>query len=766
MLEPQSSHRFVDTHHGSLAPLPVSERDAELSVIAEGDESPERSRTNILPSCPVTSDHDGLPVETEGQAYAFKEDLPAERFDEHHEAVDSDHDLQGDIMPDGQHLTSSSVNTFHSIPLDSPQQARPSAPRAGNHTQPLPSMPAVSSPVTHERDALTAPLPVIPVSNSASALTTMFVPLNDSPPRTQAHKSSTPGFPTLPAPSPLRKSMRVPQEAAAVSVIPSTTPAPAPAPLGKRTSWLMKAREAKAMEGAATRSSALGNMTTAAVPSNMAAPCMSTAVKRKSGEMLGVLSYAPDKNGDQRKSKVAKSTEADIAPLISKEKGKAIERVPPAVKAKLAHTVAPTHNVQSHDMDVDEQLVPLNDADGFIGQFKRTVEGLGARASKSMGKSLGGAAAAAALAEARAAAEARVAERNKVNGKVNDPGAPSEANVSPARQLSATLTPPQHDRSSVPTSQTEETGRRLSLSDLVPDTEKFRESRPAMKTTQVPYSHIQTNKGDESISTTPPNSPPSQRRSSLVKPAGPVFNKQPVFMPPTSKQTSTASERPKDFVFNLPMSKFALPASMSLGVPARLTSPPSGLRPPLQGGSQVSAQSSQASLFSDTAFDQDSEVPAWMPSTQDTSYNVDSQPRDAKLTALDDDDDSWPLEEKLAAAEQGWRPFDFNNVDKEDTWSSLPTESQGPTRSLTGEKKTVLPARAAAPQAHDMDVDTDEQEGTGQEQEQEAVEISDADEGSIAETGDLEEVAQSSSSTPVEVSLIEHGPSSLPTAVN
>ncbi|KAF8846369.1 hypothetical protein BDN67DRAFT_940168 [Paxillus ammoniavirescens] len=747
MLEPQSSHCFMETQHGSLAPLLVSERDAELSVIAEGDESPERSRTNILPSCPVTSDHDGLPIETEGQAYAFQEDLPAERST-HREAVDSSHDLQGDIMPDGQHLTSSSVNTFHSIPLDSPQQARPSVLPAGNHTQPLPSMPAVSSPATHEGDALTVPLPVIPVSNSASALTTMFVPLNDSPPRTQVHKSSTPGFPTLPAPSPLRKSMRVPQEAAAVSVIPSTTPAPAPAPLGKRTSWLMKAREAKVMEGAVTRSSTLGNMTTAAVPSNVAVPCMSTAVKRKSGEMLGMPPYAPDKNGDQRKSKVAKSTEADIAPLISKEKGQAIERVLPAVKVKLAHTVAPARNVQSYDMDVDEQLVPLNDADGFIGQFKRTVEGLGARASKSMGKSLGGAAAAAALAEARAAAEARVAERNKVNGKVNDPGAPSEANVSPARQLSATLTPPQDDRLSVPTLQIEEAERRLSLSDLVPDTEKFRESKSAMKTTQVPFSDIQANKGDESISTTPPNSPPSQRRSSLVKPAGPVFNKQPVFMPPTSKQTYTASEHPQDFVFNLPMNKFALPASMSLGVPARLTSPSSVLRPPLQGGSQVSAQSSQASLFSDTAFDQDSEVPAWMPSTQDTSYTVDSQPRDAKLAALDDDDDSWPLEEKLAAAEQGWRPFDFNDVDKEDTWSSLPTESQGPTRSLTGEKKTIMPARTAAHQAHDMDVDADEQEGTGQEQE--AVEISDADEGSIVETGDLEEVAKSSSSTRVE----------------
>ncbi|KAF9229272.1 hypothetical protein BS17DRAFT_722847 [Gyrodon lividus] len=738
--EPQPLHYFQGTQQGSLAPFPVPERDNELSVIAEGDESPERSCVNILPSSPVGSDHDELPAEAESRACheVFEKYVHAEQVDDYREAVDSDHGRQGNIVVDARDLASSSVNAFYSISLNSLQPTRPSGSRAGNHTQPLPSRPAVSSPMTHERDALTAPLPVIPVSNSAPALAMMSLPLNVSPPRTQAHKSSISGFPTLPAPSPLRKSMRVPQDAATISVIPSTTPAPAPAPLGKRTSWLMKAREVKAMEGTTTRPSTLGNITIAVAPNAIAAPRVSTAVKRKSGDMLGALSCALDKNEDQRKSKAAKSTEADVAPLISDEKENTIERGIPAVKAEPA--AAPTYNVQPHDMDIDEQLVPLNDNEGFIGQFKRTVEGLGARAGKSMSKSLGGAAAAAALAEARAAAEVRVAERNKVNDTVGDSGAPSEANVSLPRELSATLAQSEDDRLPAPGIKAKEAERRLSLSDLVP--EKSRESKSAMKTTQAPCSHVQTDKGDESISTTPAHSPPSQRKSNFIKHTGLVFNKQPVFMPPTSKQTSAASEHPKDFVFNLPTSNFTLPAPMSLGVPARLTSPSPDLCPPVQGGPQASGQSSQAGLFSDAVFDQHDEVPSWMPSTQDTSPTVDSQPRNA---ALDDDDDSWPLEEKLAAAEQGWRPFDFNNVDKEDTWSSLPTESQGPTRSFTGEKKTIQPA--AAPQAHGMDVDADgKEEGKGQEQE--PVEISDTDEGSITEASDLEEVTKASLSSP------------------
>ena len=157
----------------------------------------------------------------------------------------------------------------------------------------------------------------------------------------------------------------------------------------------------------------------------------------------------------------------------------------------------------------------------------------------------------------------------------------------------------------------------------------------------------------------------------------------------------------------------------------------------------MSAQSSQSSILSDPIFDKHDGIPTWAPSTQDTSYTIDSQPRDAgPATAAvadddddddddgDDDDDSWPLEEKLAAAEPGWRPFDFSNVDKEDTWSSLPTESQGPTRNLTtGKNGDVVPLPSNA----------DVEDNEDAERQQEAGEVSDT-ERSVMEVSELEEV--------------------------
>lgn len=146
-------------------------------------------------------------------------------------------------------------------------------------------------------------------------------------------------------------------------------------------------------------------------------------------------------------------------------------------------------------------------------------------------------------------------------------------------------------------------------------------------------------------------------------------------------------------------------------------------------------QPSQSSTFSDPILDSGDGVSTWVPSTQDALYTIDSQSRDVQCTADDDDDDSWPLEERLAAAEPGWRPFDFSNVDKEDTWSSLPTESQGPTRSLTAEKNgnvMILSNNA------DVEAETNDEET---EQEQGSVEISDA-EHSAMEVSELEEVAE------------------------
>ncbi|KAF8560347.1 hypothetical protein OG21DRAFT_1452349 [Imleria badia] len=724
----QQSSRNLQSE--SSTPFPAPERGTALSVIAEGDESPERSHADIVPLSTIASDQGGL-SDSVPRFRHEAEEYPATEGDL--KIILIDPMSQGDTPPDGQYPVLSPVNAYHSIPLDSPPEGQSPEAGTGNHTEPLPSRTAINSPRNCDRNAFTAPLPVVPASNSIPIPHTIFVPLNDSSPRASAQKSGIAGFPMLPAPSPLRKSMRVAQEALTGSALP--TPAPAPVPLGKRTSWLMKAREAKAMEGT---SSLPG---TSAAATSTAFPRVSTAVKRKSGEMHGAIPPGLDWDKDQRKPKVAKSTEVGIAPLIPKETENTDQRGIPSAQGEpiaLSSVVAamPMDHLESHAMDVDEQITPLNSAEeGFIDLFKRTVEGLGARTGKSMGKSLGGAAVAA-LAEARAAAEAKVAERNKVNTEVlHDDGLPDQEPLG-TREHSDDQFP------YLPTPQAEGAERRLSLSDLAPGTVLSNEPELSTKMAQVMNGGTRINSCDESVSTTPPDSPPLKGSSSFVKPAGPVFNKPPpppVFMPPpaASKQSSVASGQPKEFSFNFPPGQFTLPVAVPLGIPARLTSPSDGLPSMVRGTSQMFVQPSQSSPSSDPIFDNRDEVPTWDPSTQDTLYTIDSQPRDAQCaTAIDDDDDddSWPLEEKLAAAEPGWRPFDFSNVDKEDTWSSLPTESQGPTRSLTTEKNGVVTLANDT----DAEAETNDEE---MEREQETVEISDAGR-SMMEVSELEEAAE------------------------
>lgn len=708
----ESSTHFTAPEHGT-----------ELSVIAEGDESPERSRANIPPLSTIAS-HQGKSSNTMPRFLNQVETCSAtERNHEIIEVIAVDHESTGDPLPDGRNSVPlhANDNAHHSISLESSREVQSSGVNTGNHTEPLPSRSDINSPRNSERNAFTAPLPVVPVSNPIQIPHTITVPLNDSSPKTLAQKSGTTGFPMLPAPSPLRKSVRALQEIPTGVALP--TPAPAPVPLGKRTSWLMKAREAKAMEGT---SSLPG---TSAAATSTVFPRASTAVKRKSSEMLSALPLGPDGDKDQRKPKIAKSTEVGIVPLVSKETEKTGQHSFPAVQGEpivLASVVAamPMDHLESHAMDVDEQTTRLHSTEeGFIDLFKRTVEGLGARAGKSMGKSLGGGAAVAALAEARAAAEAKVAERNKANSESNDSeilhdDRPPEQEPLGTRAHSDNRISPRAEGAE----------RRLSLSDLAPDVVLPSKLELSTKPVQARDADTQINLCDESVSTTPPDSPPSKGSSGFVKPAGPVFNKPPppVFMPPASKESSTNAGH-----LNFPPGQFTLPVAVSLGIPARLTSPSDGLRSLIQGTSQASVQPSPSA---DSNIANRDGVPAWI-STQDT---IKSQPRDAQNANAeddDDDDDSWPLEEKLAAAEPGWRPFDFSNVDKEDTWSSLPTESQGPTRSLTAEKHNDAVALSddtgVKAEVNDEEV----------EREEEILEISDS-ERSVMEVNELEEVAK------------------------
>ncbi|KAF8134594.1 hypothetical protein EV363DRAFT_1582624 [Boletus edulis] len=650
----------------SSTPFPTSERGTELSVIAEGDESPERTHAVTLPSF---------------SALTFSQ-----------EELRDTVPRSWDPSSDEPHPISSPINSDDPIPLNFPCAAQSS--EADNHTEPLPSRPAINSPKDRERNAFTAPLPA------------------------PTHKNGVAGFPMLPAPSPLRKSMRMVQEALISSTLP--TPALAPVPLGKRTSWLMKARGAKATEG---MSSIPG--TSAAVTST-AFPRVSTAVKRKSGEMLGALAE-PDWDREQRKPKVAKSTDVGIVPLITQETEKTGQLGLPSVQGESIASssivaVTSVDHLESHTMDVDEQTTRLNSAgEGFINLFKRTVEGLGALA--------------------RAATEAKVAERNKVNSESSDPEILGGDGL-PDQELNMTRTHSDEQVSYVPAPGAEGAERRLSLSDLTPDT--VRPSEPELSTRTSRAMDVGTrinnriNNCDKSVSTTPPESPPLKGSSGFVKPAGPVFNKPPppVFMPPGSKQFSITSGHPQGI--------FIPPPSEPIYATGRCV--PGYSHPahhPFRWLAFLCSRNIADGLTALTirhflrANLDNRDGPTWVSSAQDIQYTIDSELRDAQCTSTvaDDDDDSWPLEGKLAAAAKpGWRPFDFSNVDKEDTWSSNPTESPGPTRSLTAEKNGDV-----ATLSNDVDVEV-ETNGEEAEREQETVELSD-DERSIAEASELEEGA-------------------------
>ncbi|KAG2366539.1 hypothetical protein BDR07DRAFT_1352315 [Suillus spraguei] len=657
----------------------------------------------------------------------FPQSKPAGAIVSEHVSHDPDR-IEDDPAPEVEDTMVSPLETLHSVPLDSAKYTCAREARTGNHTQPLPQMPATSPPITHDREASTAPLPILPASSSAPALTTMAIPLNDSPSRTLAHKSSGSQFPTLRAPSPLRKSMRIIVEpSTGASIVASAAPVPMqPSTLGKRTSWLMKAREVKAMEGIIhNKTNILGPGAGTMGPSgNTVAP-----LKRKSGDMLAAAPLGSDKTDEGRRTKVAKACKSDSAPQNLED---------PLLNQGIAmpiHTpsslLVPTGAVHLPE----EHWEPLNDKGeeaSFIGVFKRTVEGLGARAGKSMGKSLGGSAAAAALAEARAAAEARVAERNKIN---EEQATESEESSAPNVEQSKLTTEDVHPK---------ESECRLGVSDIA----SVHESPIALHSSFA---------ADESVSTTPPNSPPPTRTSgsNFVPPPGPVFNRQPppVFMPPISKQIPLV----KEFSFNLPTTTFTLPPPISLGLPARLTSSPSSRLPPQVGGTQ---QSSQASTLSDAIFDQVEDIPAWMPSTQDTEYTDGSESqihREKFATPEDDDDDSWPLEEKLAASEQGWTPFNFNNKEDSMTWSTLPTESQGLTRTrsdLTGNsaKNAVQQDEGPViPSTFAMDTDGDVAQAQDNESD---VSEPEADHESVMYTSDLGDVLKVGQPT---VTLVESG---------
>jgi hypothetical protein len=667
----------------------------ELSVIAEDDENAERSRISIHLSSRGTGD--------------------------------------SALAEQNMNITASSSDTFHSISLDSPHPPLPeksevlqmSPPshavpiydvpsvkpqqQAENYTAPLPEILPWNPPNIHD-DAMTEPLPGPPAASTstlvhiAEAAPGGNLGLADASPFDSKPVVSL--FPALPAPMPLRKSMRTPRDPSMGMATPGAT-------LGGRTSWLKKAREVKAMEGTGRSLST----TAAAGPSVSSMSSLPNALKRKSGDAL-TLPGITGLESEERRHKSTKNVEGDIAPLKPRA-------------AEPAHEETPERQPSPRPPQIQH---PHAEQEGMLDRFKRTVEGLGARVGKSMGKSLGAGAAASALAEARAAAEARVAERNhKEDELTRAMGVPVPAPTRDALVLATdSQTAKSRDDEGTELISSQGVEKRLSISDLFPPndgkakvkskaSEKVFQFAPAVQ--QTPSDRSKSNR--DSTTTTPPDSPPSTRPSSFdLRPLPVVFNKPaPVFVPPVlASKPIVAAATVKTFgafqVNDIPNSE-----PISLGFAPRPPSPKQAI--------PLSAQSTLESVKPDSLFDDD--VPAWLPATQETEYSsrFGSQSQDQNANVLDEDD-SWPMDEKLAAGVE----WTFGvGLGKEDsmTWSTLPSQSQRADTGPMNKDNSVAVARAET-EAHqttgvipgafdDIDMYAEEYEAVGEAGDSELEEI-------------------------------------------
>ncbi|KAK0245709.1 hypothetical protein EDD85DRAFT_801926 [Armillaria nabsnona] len=603
----------------TVLPVPSMSDQNELSVIAEDEEPAERSRSSLRFAEKLATITEPEPTDAEIN-------------------VCLSHTSHNTSQTGS---TSASADTFHSIILDSPSLtahscAKDAVPPLSRLSSPPPPPPVLDLPdpsvlesVDTQTYSPTAGTTDEPYGESVEPEFCQDGTDQDvSPAEVSQQQSTMPRFPSLPAPVPLHKSVGgMEQQLPAINPI-----TPGAALGGKRTSWLKKAREAKALDVGRNPS----NLTLTGTGIN-------NTLKRKSSEFF---SGALTELGDE-KHKVAKSTETDTAPLQLR-------------RGSLDGDVSEhTMPMQSPE---DPSLGTTGKSEDMLGQFKKTVEGFRTRVGQSIGKSLA-AAAAATLAEARAAAEARVVEKNSQQEDDTQALGPVATTKDPSHldiQGSLTSTLVETGPSVIEPTPSTRTGERVGISELVATSEKtvFKEKihasvfqPPSATTISSHIAHDFSGAPSSSASTT--NHPL------------PVFSKaQPVFRPPSPKPVFKAGPS------GVKSTAFSTPASMSLGLAPRLPSPPAPhkLNP-------LSAQSTMESLASDAIFDSQNDRTSWLPSTQDTEYDNAFDSPFQKHTEVLDEDDSWPMDEKLAEGVEWTFGIPFDREDSL-TWSSAPTQSQ------------------------------------------------------------------------------------------
>ena len=465
------------------------------------------------------------------------------------------------------------------------------------------------------------PLPLVP--SAPSMFVDMSVPLKEEDTSASGRitrNSSLSQFPSLAAPSPLRKSLRNLREP---SLEPNPTATPGTGLTGNYTSWLAKVREAKAMEVTNKRAS---------VTPALVAP--SAGSKRKSDQVSGGLLDDGD-DDEERKAKLLK-TSADIFVASHHIEQQPPVALVPQVPATDVRALKSTDNITTMKTDSEaDMMAPL----------KKAIETLRSRTGKSL-----------------AGNPMEVNEQQPfpidlevAASKVIDDALPQPHTLRPsfsapipihkadaAKDVVLTSTPPKASKTTPQVSEPaiipppREESRRLSVSDLLPKQDRRDTSR--------------TSSHEISISTTPPDSPPATKKTAFFVPGGPVFNKPPpVFVPPAATRPEPS---PADCVSNVPKGHASELSNYSLGAPFGLGLQPTKLprSPPLS-----------------------------VPRSQDTQItSQESQPVVEEGQPADiDDDDSWRIDDKFAETNQLWTPFvGVAAVEDSMTWSTNPSESQ------------------------------------------------------------------------------------------
>lgn len=628
------------------APSFLHDHTKELSIIAEDDELADRSEIVVEPHAVLppadSAKDDSKPISPVDNESRDQQHPPTEIVSEEMPPMDVDIPTQSEGLP-------------HS-PVQSSQKDR-SAEGASQQTDSASETAKLSVTATHQED--TVNFRFLP---HAAAAHTDDENEDDTLERKLRLKTTMPHFPSLGAPSPVRMSMRAPREPS-VAAGQTTTKATL-----TRSSWLVKAKEAKAIEENAKRMSGLPGAGKTALQT-------ATASKRKSGEMLGLTPTGDAaQDSSERKQKVTKIAEENTPSVTAKDQENQL--IPDQTQP---HINSDANAFEDELMDMDDSG---HNPEGMMDKLRKTVAGFSARAGKSMGKSLGGAAATA-LAEARAAAEAKIAERHAAEGRVAPAAStPTVPLVAEVKEPTPVFTrPPLEKTAPAPAlshAASRESERRLSVSDLVTKYEttkkKVEVQEPVFRPPPVEQkghsSRLSNTLADISTSTTPPDSPPRTRQPvfSLNKPTVPPV--QAVFVPPPPRPQQTVEQSTSHLNT---MNAFE----------ARVFN--TGHPQPLSSHSTL--VSTQTSIFSDGIFDH---TPSWGPSTQDTELFEDPVPSQedqykyfgAPLGNQDSDgegNESWHLDGKFTAT---WTPnINMHVREDEMTWNSAFSRSSNDTDS-------------------------------------------------------------------------------------